>query len=124
MSIRLSEKHGVNPSLAICFFCGKDTGEIILPGRLPGDAEAPRRAVWGYEPCPQCAQFMGQGVILISVRAEERNPDRTGGWVVVTDDFITRALTPEAAGSILKARVAFVSDAAWDKLGLPRGAAS
>lgn len=40
-SIRLSPKHGLNPSISVCFFCGEDKNEIILPGKLEGDAEAP-----------------------------------------------------------------------------------
>jgi hypothetical protein len=43
--IKLSPQHGVNPSIGVCFYCGEDSGEIILPGRLKGDVEAPRRAV-------------------------------------------------------------------------------
>ena len=39
-SIRLSEKHGLNPTLGVCFFCGEETGEIGLLGKLKGDREA------------------------------------------------------------------------------------
>lgn len=38
--IRVSEKHGVNPSITICPICGKETG-IALLGKLKGDKEAP-----------------------------------------------------------------------------------
>lgn len=40
--IRVSEKHGVNPSITICPICGKETG-IVLLGKLKGDEEAPRK---------------------------------------------------------------------------------
>lgn len=50
MSIRLSEKHGVNPMLASCFLCGEDTGEIALLGKMKGDAAAPHRGVITKEP--------------------------------------------------------------------------
>ena len=46
-SIKVSEKHGVNPSMEVCFICGQDTGAILLLGRLPGDKEAPRHAATG-----------------------------------------------------------------------------
>lgn len=40
-NIKLSPKHGVNPSMLQCACCGKDMG-LALFGRLKGDAEAPR----------------------------------------------------------------------------------
>ena len=121
-SITLSPKHGVNPSLAVCFYCGKDSGTIVLPGRMKGDAEAPRRAVWGMEPCKECAGYMAQGIILISVRSgpPDRNPYRTGGWVVVRDEAVRRMITTqELLAQVLKCRWAFVPDDAWNLVGLP-----
>lgn len=35
-NIRLSEKHGVNPSIIVCPICDKETG-IALLGKLKGD---------------------------------------------------------------------------------------
>lgn len=50
------------------------------------------------------------------------NPYRTGGWIVVRDQFIQGAIRQEfTRESILKARFAFVPDTVWDRLGLPRG---
>ncbi len=48
--IKVSPKHGVNPTIPICFWCGEEKGEIALLGKLPGDAEAPRNMVLDYEP--------------------------------------------------------------------------
>lgn len=125
MNIRLSEKHGVNPTIPKCFYCGEDKNEIILPGRLPNDQEAPRGMVWDKAPCDTCAGYMEQGVILISVKDSEEdsdNPYRTGGWVVVSDEAIAKIVQPkELADDILGRGVAFVPDEAWDAIGLPRG---
>jgi hypothetical protein len=120
--IRVSPKHGVNPSLSICFYCHKDKNEIALPGRLPQDAKAPHRAVWNMEPCDECKDWMSKGVICISARPgnDTKDPYRTGGWAVVRDEAITRMFDPESAAAAIKARVCFVEDEAWDKLGLPR----
>ncbi len=52
------------------------------------------------------------------------NPSRTGGWVVLKDEAIERALDAEIASKILARRMAFVPDKAWDALGLPREASS
>lgn len=121
MAVRLSRKHGVNPSMMVCFYCNEPYGVALL-GRLRGDAEAPRQAVYNMQPCPQCEGWMSQGVILISVRDGEsgENPYRTGGWVVATDEAISRMLDTKTAEHILKCRWAFVPDAGWDILGLPR----
>jgi hypothetical protein len=122
--IRLSEKHGVNPCITQCFFCHEEKNELVLFGKLKDDAEAPRRACIDRTPCDKCRGFMEQGVILISVdesKGDADNPWHTGGWCVVRDEFITRVLQPDLAEVVLKMRVAFVPDDAWDKIGLPRG---
>lgn len=122
MSIRLSDKHGVNPSLSVCFLCGEDKNEILILGMLPGDKEAPRRSVYNKEPCDKCKSYMKRGIILISVRNNEtdmNNPYRTGGFVVVKDEAVKKIFGPESPA--LKIRAAFVEDEVWDKVGLPRG---
>lgn len=64
--IILSPKHGVNPSLLKCFWCGKDKGVALL-GRLKGDAEAPREIIPDPEPCDACKAAMAKGVTLLEV---------------------------------------------------------
>lgn len=124
MGIPISERHGVNPSVMLCFYCNKPYGVALL-GRLPKDAEAPREGVFETAPCNECAAFMRQGVILISVSESKttnvNNPWRSGGWCVVRDSAIERMFDEPMRGQVLKARVAFVEDEAWDKIGLPRG---
>jgi len=140
-SVTLSEKHGVNPGLENCFICNQPKG-VILYGQIgnkvkkavksaglevDSDGQAPNGLILDEEPCTKCAEHMKNGVILVSVRKpsnkeEEKNPYRTGGWVVVRDEAIQRMVQPaERAESILKKRMAFVPDEAWDLIGLPRG---
>jgi len=124
VSIRLSEKHGVNPMLASCFLCGEDTGEIALLGKMKGDAAAPHRGVITKEPCDQCKGYMEQGVILISTRDGESgdSPYRTGGWCVVREEAIRRMPIDEASiAQLLESRVGFLEDTVWDHFGFPRG---
>ena len=124
-SITLSQKHGVNPSLEQCFVCG-EAKAVILFGRLRGDEEAPRQVCLNKEPCDKCKEHMSKGVILISVKGDSdpENPYRTGGWIVVKDDVINRMVKdPKQAEAILKARVCFIPDELWDKVGFPRGEA-
>ena len=120
--ITLSPKHGVNPTIPKCFLCQEDKNEVLLLGRLPKDAEAPRGMAWDKEPCDKCQEWMTKGVILISVRDEEEteNPYRTGGWVVLKDGAIIDRIHPkELAEELLRKRVGFVPDDAWSALGLP-----
>lgn len=65
MSLRVSPKHGLNPSLGLCFFCNK-AKDVLLLGRLPDDAEAPRQGVYNQEPCDECRGYMDKGIICIS----------------------------------------------------------
>ena len=58
-SIRLSEKHGLNPSILHCPICGKETG-VGLFGKLKGDAEAPRDMV-DNNPCKNCQKVIDDG---------------------------------------------------------------
>lgn len=128
MSVRLSEKHGLNPSLVKCYFCGEDVAPL---GRLPGDAEAPRAGVHDMEPCDACASLMSRGVLLISVRDEEierinqareeiPNPYRTGGWIVVRDEAVSRIFNAEDAEDLRHRRWGYIEDQVWDTIGFPR----
>lgn len=60
--IRISEKHGVNPSITVCPICGKETG-IALLGKLKGDKEAPMRML--SDPCDDCVSKLGNDKIYI-----------------------------------------------------------
>jgi len=140
----LSKKHGVNPSITQCWYCGKDDA-LVLFGRVGGqraadmgwgnnpteyDVEAPRKICCGPEyPCPDCVALMEKGIIFISVRdGEEKpekgvipNPYRTGGWSVLSEEYVIRTFTPDIVEEMLTSRLAFVEDKVWDELGLPRG---
>jgi hypothetical protein len=129
-SIRLSEKHGVNPAIPLCFFCLKPKNEIIFAGKMRGeysDREAPQHAVWDMRPCDECKGFMAKGIILMSVdeskSADHKNPYRSGGWCVVKEDMVKRVLgkDKQLLEATLRKRIAFITDEAWDKIGLPRG---
>lgn len=67
--ITLSPKHGVNPCIPTCFFCGQDKNEIALLGRIGGkeDREAPRKAILDFEPCDECKKKFAEGVLIIEV---------------------------------------------------------
>lgn len=124
--LRLSQKHGVNPAIPHCYFCGEAKNEVILAGLLPNDAEAPRAAVWDKRPCDRCAEHMRQGVMLIKVRdgEEHDNPHRLGSLVVVKDHVLDAIITnPDLLAHVKHARVAFVPETVWTHLGFDQAAA-
>lgn len=102
--VRISPKHGVNPTIPVCFFCGKEKNEIALLGRInKEDDEAPKNMILDYEPCDECKKNMSLGVTLIgTVRnpSDNRRPigkDEdgddvypTGAWMVVTKEAAHR----------------------------------
>lgn len=125
----LSNKYGLNPTMPVCFYCQRETGEVALLGRIVDkktgqEVEAPRHMILDHKPCDECAKWMEKGIILISVynTAETGDdPPRSGGWCVMKDEAITKLIDdPSVVIEILKKRVAFVPDEAWDKMGLPR----
>lgn len=119
--LRLDPKHGVNPAIPRCFYCGDAKNELILAGFRGGSA-APQNAVWDKTPCDKCQGFMAQGVVLMSVRdgeTSEDNPYRTGGFCVVTRESIRRIFTEDAVEKVLRAKCAFVEDSTWRHMGLP-----
>jgi hypothetical protein len=85
-SIKLSPKHGVNPSVTHCECCGKEIG-IAMFGKLKGDVEAPKDVFMGL--CDDCQKVIDQqGLMIIEVRDGEsgKNPYRTGRLVGITKD--------------------------------------
>jgi len=132
MNIQLHPKHGLNPTMDTCFYCG-EAKNILLVGnhtqrfKEEGLADSTGRmnhqiGVTDMEPCSNCAKYMKQGIILISTKDEINDePYRTGGWVVIKEEALKRMINVELFEQIRKKHFAFVPDVVWDKLGLPRG---
>lgn len=95
--IKLSKKHGVNPSMDICMFCGEAKG-IVLMGKLPNDVEAPRGIITNYEPCNVCKEKFKNDIIVIEVSSKPLSKNQppiqagaypTGRWVGVPKQNVT-----------------------------------
>lgn len=116
-SIRLHSKHGLNPTIPVCFLCGKEKNEIALLGAAY-KSEAPMHMCINKEPCDQCKEYMKQGILLISVRdnTDQENPYRTGHIAVIKEEAAKNIFGTD----ILKSRAAFIEDSLWNKIGLPR----
>jgi hypothetical protein len=146
MGVRVSEKHGVNPTIPLCYFCGKEKGEIALLGKLRGDVEAPRNTVLDMEPCDLCKERRKTHVQLIvlasdqfdeiedarrrheeyqsRLRPNKRYPfvpqvDRLGHCFWIDRDKIPQMVQPEElANSILSHGWTFAPVEVTEKLGL------
>lgn len=106
--IVLSEKHGVNPGLDLCFYCGE---------HLPGDREAPRERVIDLEPCGACSErFKGAGGVRLIECYDDTatDPRPTGRWCVVTVEAFARWFTIPVPAE----RWAFMAEAVGRQLGL------
>ena len=96
-SIKLSPKHGLNPTIPVCFFCGNEKNEIALLGKIDReDSEAPRKLVMDFEPCDECKAKFAEGVLLIEVTSTpeyvgmpiQKDAYPTGRFVVVKPEAL------------------------------------
>ena len=110
-NIPLSPKYGVNPTIPICFMCGKPKNEIALLGRIGDgrkgeDFEAPRYMLLDYNPCDECAAHMRLGVTMLEVQSTPLTPKQppiqnglypTGRWCVLKKEAAARIFGEEKA---------------------------
>ena len=99
MSIKVSEKYGVNPTIPVCFFCGEEKNEVALLGKITDkqtkeEIEAPMRTVIDYEPCDKCKEQWSKGVAIIEVTKNDLGRRCIAKDVQPTGRFIV--LKPEA----------------------------
>lgn len=121
--IEISPKHGLNPTIPVCFWCGKEKNELALLGRIrekttnrfganvtkrDSDIEAPRRMVLDYEPCDECQKMWDSGVAVIEVQETPTMPNQpeiqkglypTSRYVVMTVEGADRVFPQHAPWS-------------------------
>ena len=109
--IKISPKHGLNPTIPVCFWCGKQKNEIALMGRMKDDIEAPKNMVLDYVPCEECQSHMAMGVAVLEAsdhpNTEGQPPMQKGVYptsrfVVVTTkcaDRVFNAYAPWSEGN-------------------------
>ena len=109
--IKLSPKHGLNPTIPVCFWCGEERNEVALlghigDGRKHEDFEAPRHMVIDYEPCEKCRAKMALGVTLIEATSKPNSVAKvemqkgiypTGRYVVIKREAARKCSTISAA---------------------------
>lgn len=110
-SIKISAKHGVNPSSTICSLCGNENGELLLVGGLHNDDELLGHIVHNNGPCHRCREYVQKGIILIGVddNYTEECCVMSGHFAVVSGTFVEKLFADVLEVEyVLKARVAFV----------------
>lgn len=129
-SIPLSPKHGLNPTIPVCFWCGNPKNEIALMGRVnpskkrgknAEDIKMPMYSLIDYEPCDTCKSYMDQGVTLIAVDTvqtnnlppidHKRNLYPTGKFVVIKEDGVKALFATDVAEDMIKNKKCFVDNA-------------
>lgn len=72
--------------------------------------------------CDWCDHFMDKGIILISysttLTTDPKDPFRTGGWMVVSEDRIRQFLFGQQLKDVLYERALFIDDETWERLNL------
>lgn len=124
-NIKLSEEHGVNPSVMQCPVCGQDTG-LALFGKLKGDAKAPKYSI-DREPCKDCCaqfdEYKNMGFVLFGIDDEYDKVDKKEitPWQmfrevhVIKQEAAERMFDPE----MRKAGAMFINQGALRNFGIP-----
>jgi NAD-dependent SIR2 family protein deacetylase len=97
-----------------CLECHHKWREII--------EESPHTANLSGEKTPECPKCQKRTNVA-SGPAQEIGPSyhRTGGWAVVTENFIRRQIdNEEGVEELLTKRIGFVPNTAWNMMGLPK----
>ena len=127
--IMLDPKHGVNPSLGCCFWCGEAI-DVLLFGRLRSetkkafgmrliDTAAPREVVTSHEPCKACLEIMGRGICLMEATGPEDKAEPTGRYWVVTEACVRKIVKFDAlADEIVTKGKSWISPGDAQRVGL------
>lgn len=116
-SIPLSPKHGLNPTIPVCAWCGEPKNEIALMGRIKTDKrgedpQAPMHCVLDYNPCDHCKEQWDRGVVVFEATTRVPTPYRPpmqkqpdGTEIYPTMRYVV--ITPEAANRMFNVGTQF-----------------
>lgn len=127
LDVRLSPKHGVNPTIPQCAVCGADRQEVALLGLLPDDERAPHKCVIDGEPCDKCKRAMAEGVLFVECNPFPEPwtivasiPHRTGRIWHVPEAGVRHVLKDESAARALAKRLVFIEPGEAEAIGFYR----
>lgn len=124
--MRLSSKHGLNPSIPLCHYCKKPKNEIILTG-YEGEKWAKKN---GYpdgqmpmyillkgdiQPCDECKKI---GIAVVEVKSDA-DRELTGRRWLMKEEAIKKILIDSSMLSrVLQKRILIISAELAQNLGL------
>lgn len=119
-SIPLHPTLGLNPKLCVCFYCGKETGEIALLGRYnPKDVQDTRFIVMNKTPCDWCKDNMTKGIVCVEAKDTFAGPQPTGAYAVIKVEAVERMPFDTAMkNKLLQKRLGFFEPELWTLMGL------
>jgi len=111
--VRLHKEHGLNPTIPVCFLCGKDKNELVLLGAAYKE-KAPMHMCMDKEPCDDCKEKMKEYVVLVEVKdgCDQRDPYRTGMIAYLKHEAAKNIFGPD----VLKHKAAFVEQTALKQI--------
>jgi hypothetical protein len=121
--LRLHPKHGLAPTIPVCWYCGEEKNEVVLLGaKWKGKAAPPARAIVDHEPCEVCEKWMKRGIMLLrAVPGTESAPKRvkSGQLAVVKEGWLDAIEDLKLREKVRRERVLYISDDVWEAAGLP-----
>lgn len=128
-SIPISAKHGVNPTIPICFWCGGHKEEVALLGKLPRDKKAPMYTLIDYEPCKKCEEGMSKGITFIEVNKTpviNNQPSIAPGMyptsriAVIKEESVKAIIQDEdMLNKVISSKKCLIDSESWKGIGLP-----
>ena len=110
--MRLHPKYGLNPTMPICIFCGKDKGEVALLGAAYS-GEAPPKMIMDDVPCEACLKLWKPGIAFM----EHNGKRATGRHIVMTREGAEKLLEPgPIREQTLKIGKAFVDNKVFEMI--------
>lgn len=110
--MQLHPEHGLNPTVCVCLFCGRDTGELALLGNAY-KGEAPHKMAMNDAPCAKCREEWAQGIAFM----ENDGQHNTGRVIVLKDEAVEKlGMEPAMYAQIMKARMCKVEVAMFKQM--------
>jgi len=131
-SVRLSKKHGLNPTIPVCYFCGRAKNEVALLGAA-GDkiakamgrdsGEMPMHACIDRNPCEECEKLMKDNILFIIVKDGCTNADELDKRIAcaaIPEDIVKKSINADVLDDILGPRVLCMSETDAKQIGVLR----
>jgi hypothetical protein len=124
--MKLHPEFGLNPTMTVCFWCGKPDNNIALLGNAY-KKEAPKYLCVNADPCDVCATTQALGITFAEVSHDGAGPTinkdgekLTGRWATVAEKSVINWIAPgETLNKILQDRKAFITPEVFAKIVKP-----